>query len=1228
MSYFVMEPGSTTIDGNDIVAGYLDTTKFKSKGSGGDSAPNRQVDVVAYSVFNGVQLDDEPVVLHQLQTKNNPGQWMTSGKLSSSQYTYDESTETRLFIELSATGNNQDSYNERIGFIATNESAQLQDGSHILTFGRENSTNQSSGSAMADGCDELFDTGLDAPTGLIVKKRGRRGGDGGWARRCELNGSGDDAGKFSVVIDEDNTNRAHIIEELGYFAFESPVELPDLCELFPEPAQSWNISSSGPYASYGPSVLDVTNGDTAKIIGWSDSYVQSNLIEKDTEWGRKTLLKTGFDTTTNLWHIYENQVCTAAGCEVGNDDGGISERKIDEPEVVDLVSATGELDIDGNNFSTVCSGNSYCRYSQNGSTGEIEILSNLKSLLISIYNGNVDNFVIRFADGIHIGSVEVKGSKNVQVRYSNNAIVTFGDITYSDGNLSLHFEENTRINVKDLWEFKNPFPITYDAETSDTIIYGPEASFIFNTPTTTFYGYIVGKWVDLLNPITIFGSVSAHKLTMKQGAVIHRPDDLVCTPSPPVDYEIILTPTSDIALTCEVIPLEATVYRDNVPDTSFTGSVTLYDSNGQSINSENASGGVAKFDLSTEVPNQSQTRSGLYAQTQIGDVTYRSASSGDYKFVPFRFEVKDQYVIAGKDTSVTASVLACDDGSSTPDLGYVGSPDMSYAINIPTSGAVGDLTYAPEFDSGESTADLIFSDAGQLTVTLVDENYNCTGFEDCPIDDTGTGTAELSGSFVVNARPWTLAICDVNGGALSGTSSGGSKHVAAGDTFALNIRPVVWNNSLDETEQKPNYADFCSLDVTQNFFNSTGWSSDVELQHTITSPDGGVSGEMSGTKIQVDVPSRFDAPHILFGDLKVSEVGSFDIKASATGYNSILGGIDNGSREIGRFYPAYFNIEDGDWVAQDDQGNVAYLGQAYKSWDLKVYPYSAENSRVRNYHLFADAYKANFPALQDVDGYVSRLIGWESDNNGLWGDDSVLAASVWMPNFDLTFERKGFTGDTTTPDGPFNTSDDGSIATKIELVIKGPDPVNFELESPINDAQFTDVQELQSSWQPPARYGRMTMSDVGGTLNEDIPIPLKVEYWDSSWKINTDDSASEFISDASYLCYQGNDSSATLSGSNSRKKVEFGNKPETSDLTAINNGTADSVRVWMKMDSSKPSEIDGVSILCQSAELAQPWLMYNWRNAGDEHPSSLITFGIYRGNDRIIFRGEPGLTGQ
>ncbi len=42
-----------------------------------------------------------------------------------------------------------------------------------------------------------------------------------------------------------------------------------------------------------------------------------------------------------------------------------------------------------------------------------------------------------------------------------------------------------------------------------------------------------------------------------------------------------------------------------------------------------------------------------------------------------------------------------------------------------------------------------------------------------------------------------------------------------------------------------------------------------------------------------------------------------------------------------------------------------------------------------------------------------------------------------------------------------------------------------------------------------------------------------------------------------------------------------------------------------------------------------PWLQYDWDKTsdGEEDPSTVVTFGIHRGHDKIIFRGEPNLTG-
>ena len=69
------------------------------------------------------------------------------------------------------------------------------------------------------------------------------------------------------------------------------------------------------------------------------------------------------------------------------------------------------------------------------------------------------------------------------------------------------------------------------------------------------------------------------------------------------------------------------------------------------------------------------------------------------------------------------------------------------------------------------------------------------------------------------------------------------------------------------------------------------------------------------------------------------------------------------------------------------------------------------------------------------------------------------------------------------------------------------------------------------------------------------------------------------------------------------------------------------IRFWLRMSDTSP-QLSEMNVSCGTSYTNQPWLQYNWRDRGDEDPSAVVTFGVYRGNDRIIFRGESGLTGQ
>lgn len=233
---------------------------------------------------------------------------------------------------------------------------------------------------------------------------------------------------------------------------------------------------------------------------------------------------------------------------------------------------------------------------------------------------------------------------------------------------------------------------------------------------------------------------------------------------------------------------------------------------------------MATFDLSSG--GVSKTVSDVYAQASIQGSLYSSNRSEDYKFVPYRFDIPDTYVIAGQPTSVNATVLACNTEDKPVDISYAGTPVVTKVLEVPTAqqGGVGieTLDYAPTFNQGTSSDDLQFDESGKVRVTLTDENFNCTGFDDCPIE----GSDKLQGSFSVHSRPWTFAICGDH--LKSGDLTSGDAFVEAGADFSVDVLPIRWRGGNDSGEVET--SDYCdSAYVTKNFSNQASPSLSIEL---------------------------------------------------------------------------------------------------------------------------------------------------------------------------------------------------------------------------------------------------------------------------------------------------------------------------------------------------------------------------------------------------------------
>ncbi|WP_025629222.1 DUF6701 domain-containing protein, partial [Vibrio parahaemolyticus] len=342
----------------------------------------------------------------------------------------------------------------------------------------------------------------------------------------------------------------------------------------------------------------------------------------------------------------------------------------------------------------------------------------------------------------------------------------------------------------------------------------------------------------------------------------------------------------------------------------------------------------------------------------------------------------------------------------------------------------------------------------------------------------------------------------------------------------------------------------------------------------------------------------------------ISEVGAFEftITPPETYLGSKSFAITPAKEVIGRFYPKYFRIDEvknNQWAYPDGQ-SFTYMEQAFGAKEFYVEALNADKGAVTNYAFFSDGLHARF-GLKDTSSYEARFSS-NKTYSGTWlNNGTAYVTSRSLGKFagsttdGLVFSKGS---GASYPDGPLNLYENAKDTTiSIKGISANSDPVSI------------DGNDGVLATQPDIRFGRVDLDDVGGNQGSTLHVPLRVEYWNGS----------RFIANP-------NDNQTEVTGVKAAQQHIWPTDQSAKDVTLgeggiVTSGSSRSVtatqaepyrqqtRVWLDLDDSA----NGL-----------PWLKYNWdnKNAGEENPSSVVTFGIHRGNDRVIYRGEPGLTGQ
>lgn len=1037
---------------------------------------------------------------------------------------------------------------------------------------------------------------------------------------------------------------------------------PEICDLFPQPVQSWITAGSANYNYYGPSLLHVTNS-TVRINGWSDDYKDANTVQlhyaydPNQKWNA---VRVGFDYVGDTYNAYgykEVAVCDGMGCYPGNNDGNINERKIEAPSLVgatytsltslEIVDDTALYSLNG--YNHVCSANptssSVCSYQDLGNGHiAITILKDLNSLYVRTYKGKT--LTVHFADNLSVAHFRYE--YGVEAYFDANKTINFRTLVTATG-VKMHFETGAWVNVSgsDLYsvdfQLNNSVQFNYIGE-SDTnfvypVIYGPTATYQFKG--NLFKGYLLARNVLLDTTITIQGAVTANYLLMSNSAKIEAiPGYSRCGTSNDKTYTLSISPNEDYSLTCKAQDVTFQVLdEDGAAATDYSGyiqvspytNLTVVTGSGSNGLYQPDSNGLLELNLSATKAQDVTLSAYLSTQTDSSNTV-----TGTYHFVPYRFVVDDQPVIADKPTQISLAVEACDEQNNTIDIGYTGTPSYTSIWNAPENG-VGSLTLDNRtFIAGKATAMLTMEDSGVKTVTLEDGNFNCAALNnDCPIKGNGT----LKGSFTVYSRPWTFAICPSGTNEMDGniTDEESTGFTSAGSSFALVVKPIRWQSN-GSTSGEIASASYCSSAVTQNFFSTNSQlSATVELTHNVAQPADGVDGVLkSGESTSVTLANDASSSEYSFAGLTWSEVGVLRVKANTvrdasgtpTPYLQNDLSIQTGYRDIGRFYPAYLAITTNSWNYADGLDDFAYMGQPI-SYGFTVEAKNLSGQATTNYSRFANALKAQIRLVavdtnSDYEDMSSRVADY---NDHFWSGTDWNSGADLTVNHSFTFARLETLQSplTTKPDGPFTAGFGLQVTT-------GPDGVDFQdngLTHKVNGVLVSTDKVFPL--QPDLRYGRLAFSDVGGNSTSSVNVPLSAQYWNGNQFVtNTDDSGSLLSIDGDKVCKntiwqsQAQTSSSQLTGITGNVAVSSGQNHQIYAQPDADSSLREQVRFWMRINESSP-QVNEQNIDCGGAYLDQPWLQFNWRNEGDEDPSTVITFGVYRGNDRVIYRGEPGI---
>jgi len=508
----------------------------------------------------------------------------------------------------------------------------------------------------------------------------------------------------------------------------------------------------------------------------------------------------------------------------------------------------------------------------------------------------------------------------------------------------------------------------------------------------------------------------------------------------------------------------------------------------------------------------------------------------------------------------------------------------------------------------------IYHDAGKIRLHA---NYDIDGV---------TLSGSSNNSFWVSPAK-LVAKAYSNAISLDGALATSTTTYAAGEDFSLSVSAL---NSLDVIT--PNYSPGQIHLILDRTGPTLAVSVDGNLTYTAS------SSLATGSNQDVSL-TNFISGVSTYDMARYSEVGLINLTVQDNDYGNLGIFIPSTAISIGRFIPDYFTqtvAEDGSFMATCNIGaTFAYSGQKDEATSsvgaisyltnpvLEITARNKQGDITQNYYEDSQGSVNDYMKLSNTGVDVTKPTEDETtkgiDGNYLpltanlntgvltTGDLSQNDLTTTIPannplpkgvlHYQLLDDYFFYNRSANALVTPFTSEIDFAIDTIIDEDLVDLIPTNPLISPTTANASPTGVE---------IRFGRLVLENSFGPETSNLPQPMQIQHFDGT----------DFIHSLDDNCSSYDASKIVLTNTNTNNSL---NLALTSKQGGAGNFVAGKTRE-IKLEAPGAGNQGEIGVSYDSYD----WLKFDWDNDGahDDNPSAIATFGLFRGNDRIIYSRE------